>query len=1041
LSRDDDALARVLLSGKHLPEADLERAKKLQRERHTDLDLGQVLLRYRMLNKGELAIAQKLAKMAAATPSSRGTLSAPASQAASAPPPVAPTAPQPISELDTRPLGRGVSPEDRESAPTQTLASAQPAEKEGARWKLAQDRTRFGRYEVVEKIAKGGMGIVFKVRHPELDRFFALKVLAQGEDADEEVLERFRREAKTAARLDHPSIVRVHDAGTEDGFPYIVMDLVLGDSLAKILKDEGVSPRKAALIARSVARALAHAHENGIVHRDVKPDNVLIERATGEARLSDFGIVKDLKGESESKLTRTGLTLGSPCYMSPEQAAGRHKEVGPCSDVYSLGATLYEMLAARPPFEGESIHEIMSKVVHDDPVPPRRLNPAIHPELEAICLLALEKDVRRRYASAARFAEDLDRYLEGRPVLAKPAGVVTKLWRSTKRHRVPATLGGLLVFIVFLGAMSALERRSRERRDRRERIETRLRDAEGSLTLAGKPDMPEFDVRRAYREAIKLFDRVLEEDPGNPAARDGKVRAILGLADRLLERREAGFAEFVLDQAEGLVDPAQIGSRLELAQKSEWVQKADAAQLRGDLDEALRLNREGLRALKEAGLSGELLEAKVRELEQELAQRKLDDEVKALLETAERHDASGEPTLALEALERASQLEPSYVGLKERLAIVEGRVHRLIDETLDAALSERERARAAQPEGGVSRAELGNALDQGEALARAAREKAQTKDLAGALDTAKRARTTFRGAYDISSSLAAREDARAAKANVEKLSSSKFATSELGRAEEHWEAGEAMLAAGDFSKARADFIQAATFFRLASTAGVTKQAVSAAREAARNAKAGAVSELPQAITLRAAREAETLEADAQKAEEAQDLGKARELWTKATALWDEARELGRPAQDALAARERARARKTEAETEQSAEFDAEDTAVAQKSMDEGDASLAREDFARATNAYGQAEYRWRQAAQKSAPISRPKRRIEALRKVVEDARDRATAAGKMDTKRYEQASSYLLQGEDAEKRRYWRGAEDYYTRARALFESLVPPEK
>jgi predicted Ser/Thr protein kinase len=1041
VTREDDALARVLLGGKHLDEASLEKAKSLQKEKHPRRDLGDVLLQYKLIDREKLAVAQRLAKMTGR-------------QRPSAPPtPPKPEAPKPEAAVATEapPTEEpDLSPSDIATASKDTAVAATksselptplltPKIDPQARVKLATDRTHFGRYEVVGKIAKGGMGVVFKVRHPGLDRLFALKVLAQGEDADEEVLERFRREAKTAARLDHPNIVRVHDAGTEDGFPYIVMDLVEGESLAKLLKEEGVAPRKAALITRQIARALAHAHEHGIVHRDVKPDNVLIERASGEARLSDFGIVKDLKGDSDARLTKTGLTLGSPCYMSPEQASGRHKDVGPHSDVYSLGATLYEMLAGVPPFDAESIHAIMTKVVHDDPVPPRRLNGAVSPEIQAVCLKSLEKEPRRRYATAVALAEDLDRFLDGKPVLARPPGLTRRLTRSVQRHRVL----GVAAFLLVLGAGwivgERLVNRAHEKREHEAAILHDLTTAELALATALDARSSEMETRRAFSDAIRGFDRVLEERPGDQRAREGKGKATLALADRLLERRELGFAEFVLGQAEGFADAAAVTSRRELARRSEWVVKAHDAELAGDLDEAARLTKEGIRALREAGLTGELLDQKLEDLERRIAQRKHDDETKALLETAEREVAAGDLAVALETFKRASVLAPDNASVVARVQLLEDQVRRGCEQLIDQGTALEERAKATMPSGAVSRSELTSALEQGGTLKKTARERLAKAEYAAASELARRAQTSFQLACDVAGALAAREDARQAREAVEKGASASFAASDIQRAREKESTGESLMNGGDYVRARIAFVDAATGYRFATGRGELKSQVASAKETARAARQRAQVEIPQNLQLRAVRDAEAFEKEAQENEEPQgDMGKARDLWLKAASTWSQAEALGRPAREALAARDRASNRKLEADSELGAEYDVPDMESARGCMDEGDGLLAREDFTKAQERYSKAEYYWRQAATKSAPLSRPKRKIEALRKAAEDARAKAKA--KSFTKRYEEAEGYMEKGLEAEGRKYWRGAEDYYGRAKSIFEGLAPKE-
>jgi len=275
---------------------------------------------------------------------------------------------------------------------------------------------RFGPYEVVAPIARGAMGAVYRVRDPVLDREAALKVLLRGEGASAVDLERFRREARAAGRLRHPGIAAVHGVGTDGREPYIVMDLVEGESLgARLAREGALEPREAARIAARVARALDYAHGRGVLHRDVKPDNVLLVDGR-EPVLTDFGLAR-LLGSPEERLTRTGEMVGTPVYMPPEQADGG-AELGPPADVYGLGATLYHLLTGRPPYLGSNLVEVMTALLEDEPARPASLRPGLDPALEAIVLRCLAKDPGARFASAGALADALERWLE--PAAAAP---------------------------------------------------------------------------------------------------------------------------------------------------------------------------------------------------------------------------------------------------------------------------------------------------------------------------------------------------------------------------------------------------------------------------------------------------------------------------------------------------------------------------------------------------------------------------------------------------------------------------------------------
>ena len=307
-------------------------------------------------------------------------------------------------------------------------------------------------YEVETLLGRGGMGLVYRARHLRLNRSVAIKLLPAGARAGMHELERFFREAEAVAGLQHPNIVQVHDVGECRGQPYFTMELVEGGSLLDRLAGTPQPARHAAALVATLAGAVHAAHERGIVHRDLKPSNILLA-ADGTPKISDFGLAHRTEANGSGTahdLTFAGSPIGTPSYMSPEQAEGRTSAIGPATDVYSLGAILYEMLTGRPPFRGESPADTRQHVIDDLPVPPSRLNPKTPRNLETVCLKCLEKDPRRRYASAMDLAEDLRRFGRGEPVAARRASAIEKAVMWVQRRPTAAALYAMVVLAALL---------------------------------------------------------------------------------------------------------------------------------------------------------------------------------------------------------------------------------------------------------------------------------------------------------------------------------------------------------------------------------------------------------------------------------------------------------------------------------------------------------------------------------------------------------------------------------------------------------------
>ena len=299
-------------------------------------------------------------------------------------------------------------------------------------------------YEFEAVLGRGGMGVVFRARHLRLNRPVAVKTVLDGGYAGPRERTRFQREAEAVAALRHPNVVQVYDVGEEQGRPYLAMELVEGGSLAQKLSGTPQSADLAAALVAMLADAMQAAHDAGFVHRDLKPANVLLAGCT--PKISDFGLARRLEGEAG--LTQSGVPVGTPSYMAPEQARGQTNAVGPAADIYALGAILYECLTGRPPFRAATSAETIRQVISQEPVPPSRLNDKVPHDLDTICLKCLSKEPSRRYASTAALAEDLRRFGEGRPIRARPVGWAERAWRWGRRNPTAAALLATTVALV-----------------------------------------------------------------------------------------------------------------------------------------------------------------------------------------------------------------------------------------------------------------------------------------------------------------------------------------------------------------------------------------------------------------------------------------------------------------------------------------------------------------------------------------------------------------------------------------------------------------
>jgi eukaryotic-like serine/threonine-protein kinase len=431
-------------------------------------------------------------------------------------------------------------------------------------------------YEIEAVLGHGGMGVVYKARQLRLQRLVALKMLLAGPYARPKELERFLREAKAVAGLRHPNIVQIYEVGDVDGRPYFTMEFVEGGSLAQKVHGKPQPARDAAALVATLAHAIQAAHQGGIVHRDLKPGNVLLT-ADGTPKVTDFGLARRLEGGDG--LTLSGVPLGTPSYMAPEQACGHRDTIGPAADVYALGAILYEMLTGRPPFRGETAAETLQQVVADEPVSPARLNPRVPRDLETICLKCLHKEPGCRYASARELADDLRRFLNDEPIRARPPGRWERSRRWLRRH--PATVAGLaaalLLAICLAGGGLWLSQQAAQARA----VEEDLREAsllkkdfawaEAAAALerargrlgAGGPT----ELRRRVEQAAQSLEQARRDVP--LAARLEAIRLNRGThvegyfncaaerrftnarADRAYEQafRQAGFAEVGNDHA------------------------------------------------------------------------------------------------------------------------------------------------------------------------------------------------------------------------------------------------------------------------------------------------------------------------------------------------------------------------------------------------------------------------------------------------------------------------------------------------------------
>jgi WD40 repeat protein len=386
-------------------------------------------------------------------------------------------------------------------------------------------------YAILGELGRGGMGVVYKARQLSLKRLVALKMVLAGPHAGPADLVRLRTEAEAVARLQHPNIVQIYEVGQQDGRPFLSLEFVDGGSLARALTGTPLPARRAAQLVETLARAVHAAHQRDIIHRDLKPGNVLLT-SDGQPKITDFGLAKQL--DAGTGQTQSGAIMGTPSYMAPEQAGGKSKDIGPAADTYALGAILYELLTGRPPFMAETTIDTVFLVITQEPVPPRQLQPKVPLDLDTICLKCLEKEPRKRYASAAALADDLGRFLDGEPISARPISY----WGRTLKwiQRRPAVAGMLALLLLIAGAAFAL-------------VTWKWQDAEAARREANAETAAAIRAKQATGDALKL---VKEKEQLAQAARDRAEASVyfnhLTQADLEWRNKNAVRAEQILDE-------------------------------------------------------------------------------------------------------------------------------------------------------------------------------------------------------------------------------------------------------------------------------------------------------------------------------------------------------------------------------------------------------------------------------------------------------------------------------------------------------------
>ncbi len=408
---------------------------------------------------------------------------------------------------------------------------------------------QIGDYQIDRVLGRGGMGIVYKARQTKLGRDVALKMVLAGSHASNELLARFIAEAKAVAHLQHPNIVQIFEVGEHDNLPFFSLEFVDGPSLDKRIGGKPLAPEEAAQLTITLCQAMQYAHDHGVLHRDLKPANVLVS-SEGVAKVTDFGLAKRLEDSDDSSSTRTGTIMGTPSYMSPEQARGAVHELGPATDQYSIGAILYEFLTGRPPFTSPKPVETIMQVLNNEPVPPKQLQPKLPIDIETICLKALQKEPGKRYASCAEMAADLGRFLRNEPILARPVSRSEQAWRWCRRNPLVASLSlaaGLgLIAVAGISTWSAytLATKNKLIEEQANIARTNEQRALEQEALAKRNEQRAVDQENIAKsraesltEAVKqIFVSVnainIDENPRMEEARNGIVNVLLPLLEK-----------------------------------------------------------------------------------------------------------------------------------------------------------------------------------------------------------------------------------------------------------------------------------------------------------------------------------------------------------------------------------------------------------------------------------------------------------------------------------------------------------------------------